>query len=196
MDPERLSELTGGNPFYVTEVLAATGWTLPATVGDAVLARAGRLSEGARRTLEAVSIVPGEVETQLLGALTDLTALTECRDAGMLILTPSGVGFRHELARLAIEDSVEPHRRAELHRKAIDVLESSGHPDAARLSHHAEAAGDRDRLLRYAVIGGREAAGRGAHRDKRSGCSGWRPGSWTCFHRPRRRTCSRRRRPR
>jgi DNA-binding CsgD family transcriptional regulator/tetratricopeptide (TPR) repeat protein len=167
MDPVRLSELTGGNPFYVTEVLAAAGWTLPATVGDAVLARAGRLSGRARRALEAASIVPGEVETEMLSALTDLDemALTECRDAGMLVLTPNGVAFRHELARQAVESSVDTHRRAELHRRAIDVLESSDNPDAARLAHHAEAAADRDRLLRYAVIGGSEAAGRGAHRE-------------------------------
>jgi DNA-binding CsgD family transcriptional regulator len=167
MDPVRLSELTGGNAFYVTEVLAAAGWTLPTTVGDAVLARAGRLSERARRTLQAASIVPGEVETEMLGALTDLDemALTECRAAGMLVLTPNGVGFRHELAQLAVESSVGAHRRAVLHRRAIDVLESSDYPDAARLAHHAEAAGDPDRLLRYAVIGRREAAGRAAHRE-------------------------------
>jgi DNA-binding CsgD family transcriptional regulator/tetratricopeptide (TPR) repeat protein len=167
MDPVRLSELTGGNPFYVTEVLAAAGWTLPATVGDAVLARAGRLSESSRRALEAASIVPGEVATEMLSALTDLDemALTECRNAGMLVLTLNGVGFRHELARLAVESSVDAHRRAEFHRRAIDVLESSDSPDAARVAHHAEAAGDRDRLLRFAVIGGREAAARGAHRE-------------------------------
>ena len=83
----------------------------------------------------------------------------------MLVLTPNGVGFRHELARLAIESSIGLHRRTKLHLRTIDVLESSEHPDPARLAHHAEAAGDRNRLLRYAVIGGSEAAGRGSHRE-------------------------------
>src|SRR5207244_12558345 len=40
LDSEHLYRITGGNPFYVTEVLAAPVWTVPATVADAVIARA------------------------------------------------------------------------------------------------------------------------------------------------------------
>ena len=39
-----LHERTSGNPFFISEVLAAGGDTVPAGVRDAVLARAGRLS--------------------------------------------------------------------------------------------------------------------------------------------------------
>ncbi|MEP7023224.1 MAG: AAA family ATPase [Actinomycetota bacterium] len=42
-DPAGLHRRTGGNPFFVTEVLAAGGAQLPDTVRDAVLARAARL---------------------------------------------------------------------------------------------------------------------------------------------------------
>ncbi len=42
-DPRLLHELSGGNPFYVTEALAAPGAEVPATVADAVLARLRRL---------------------------------------------------------------------------------------------------------------------------------------------------------
>ena len=43
VDAGRLHATTGGNPFFVTEVLAAPGWTVPPTIGDAVLARVARL---------------------------------------------------------------------------------------------------------------------------------------------------------
>ena len=43
-----LHRITGGNPFFVTEVLAAAADTVPVTVRDAVLARAVRLSAAAR----------------------------------------------------------------------------------------------------------------------------------------------------
>jgi hypothetical protein len=58
VDPEDLYRSTAGNPFFVSEVLAAGGAEIPATVRDAVLARALRLDPEARRLLEAVAIVP------------------------------------------------------------------------------------------------------------------------------------------
>jgi predicted ATPase len=47
-DPDELHGRTAGNPFYVTEALAAGGVTVPDSVRDAVLARAARLGIGAR----------------------------------------------------------------------------------------------------------------------------------------------------
>ena len=52
-EPDAVHALTGGNPFFVSEVLRAEGEELPASARDAVLARAARLSpartRGARR---------------------------------------------------------------------------------------------------------------------------------------------------
>src|SRR5260221_8184968 len=61
-----LHDITGGNPFFVTEALAATTGTVPATLRDAVLARAARLSAGAREVAELACIVPGKTEGWLL----------------------------------------------------------------------------------------------------------------------------------
>jgi predicted ATPase len=65
-DPEVLYETTGGNPFFVTEALAADDEAIPATVVDAVLARAARLSPPARQVLDAAAVVAPPVETWLL----------------------------------------------------------------------------------------------------------------------------------
>jgi predicted ATPase len=53
IDAEELYRVTGGNPLFVTEVLAGEG-RIPESIRDAVLARASRLSEPARGLLDAV----------------------------------------------------------------------------------------------------------------------------------------------
>ena len=124
VDAEELHRGTGGNPFFVVEVLAASGERIPETVRDAVLARAGRLSEPARRLLDAVAIVPGDVELWLLEALGGglVDRVDECLASGMLRAGRAHVAFRHELARQAIEDAVSPNRRVALHRAALGAL--------------------------------------------------------------------------
>ena len=92
-------------------------------------------------------------------------ALDEAVDRGVLVLSGSRVSFRHELARLAIEGAVAAGRRRELHVRLLEVLEARSVADPARLAHHAEAAGDAERVLRYAPAAAREASARGSHRE-------------------------------
>ena len=146
LDADELFRSTGGNPLFVTEVIAAGGERIPATVRDAVLARAARLSAPARRLLDAVAVVPGQVEPWLLEAMAgELTeSVEECLGSGMLTADRTHVAFRHELARLAVEDAIAPTRRLVLHRAALAALATRGGEalDFDRLSHHAEAAED------------------------------------------------------
>jgi len=145
---------TGGNPFFVTEVLAAGRDDIPATVRDAVLARVARLDPRARTVVEVVAVAPWEMEAWLLDALAGDAAdrLDECLAAGILVPRPGAVAFRHELARIAVEESLPPNLRVALHAKALATLatQASGTPDAARLAHHAEEASDEHSVLRFA----------------------------------------------
>jgi DNA-binding CsgD family transcriptional regulator len=169
VDAEELYRSTGGNPFFVTEVIAAGGELIPPTVRDAVLARAARLSAPARRQLEAVAVVPGQVEPWLLEAMAGELeeGVEECLASGMLIAERTHLAFRHELARLAVEEAIAPTRRVALHRAAIEALaaRSEQNPDFARLAHHAEAAGDAGGVLRWAPRAAERAAESGAHRE-------------------------------
>jgi len=169
VDHGELHRASAGNPFYVTEVLAAENGELPATVRDAVLARAGRLDDRARALLDAVAIVPHKAELWLLEALADgdLRSLDACLASGMLRPTRAAVAFRHEIARVALEDALAPHTRMALHAKALAALASppSGRPDRARLAHHAEAADDREAVLAHAPAAGEQAAALGSHRE-------------------------------
>jgi DNA-binding CsgD family transcriptional regulator/tetratricopeptide (TPR) repeat protein len=169
VDPEELHRTTAGNPFFVTEVLAAGRGEVPQTIRDAVLARAARLSPAARSLLEAVAVVPSQAELSLLEALAgrDIDHLEECLTSGMLSPVPEGVAFRNELARLAVEDSLTPTRAAMLHRTALATLAEppTGELDLTRLAHHAEAAGSAEAVLRYAPAAAHQAALLGAHRE-------------------------------
>ena len=164
-----LHAATGGNPFFVTEVLAADEVKIPETVRDAVLARAGRISGDGRRLLEAVAVVPGHVEIWLVESLAPETIshLDECLASGVLRATSGGVEFRHELARLAVEESLTPGRRIELNRTAFRAIMDppSGELDLAALAHHADAAGDAGAVLHYAPRAAERAAQLGAHRE-------------------------------
>ncbi|HEY1365653.1 MAG TPA: AAA family ATPase [Gaiellaceae bacterium] len=168
VEPDELYRKTAGNPFFVTEVLAAEGDAIPGTVRDAVLARAARLGSASRSLLEAVAVVPPQAELWLLEAIApeSMDRLSECLGSGMLASEGGGVAFRHELARLAVEESLAPDRRLALHRKALAALASAAahEPDHARLAHHAEAAGDAEAVCRYAPLAAEQAAAHGAHR--------------------------------
>jgi predicted ATPase/DNA-binding CsgD family transcriptional regulator len=168
VDPDELYRKTAGNPFYVTEVLGAGEAEIPPTVRDAVLARAARLSPSGRELLEAIAIVPAQIELPLLEALAgdDIAHLDECIASGTVRAQGQTVLFRHELARLAIEDSLPPHRKVALHRSALSTLASGdGTPDLARLAHHAEAAGDADAVLAHAPAAAERASLVRAHRE-------------------------------
>lgn len=168
VDVEDLYAKTAGNPFFVTEALAGSG-ALPVTVRDAVLARAARLGPQARDLLDAVSIVPLRSELWLLEAIAGdaMGAFDECLSSGMLHFEDHAVAFRHELARQAVEESINPHHRIELHRSALEALRVSpgGRRDLARLAHHAEAAEDAEAVLELAPAAGEHAAAVGAHRE-------------------------------
>ncbi|MGA8248743.1 MAG: AAA family ATPase, partial [Nocardioides sp.] len=144
VDAEELYRLTGGNPFFVTEVLAAGTDGAPDTVRDAVLARAARLPPLTRRLLEAVAVVPARAELWLLEAIAPLSlaGLEQCLASGMLRADRETVRFRHEIARASIEESLPPDLALSLHRRALAALVERGETiDPARVAHHAGVVG-------------------------------------------------------
>lgn len=168
-DAASLYRVTGGNPFFVTEVLAANLQGIPKTVRDAVLARAARLSPAARATLDAAAVLGSHVESTLLARMPEVTAngIDECVETGMLQRQNAALQFRHELARMALYEAIAHERRTALHRKALDLIRerSGGALDLASLAHHAEEARDQESVLAFAPAAAREASRLGAHRE-------------------------------
>ena len=62
LDAAAVYAVTGGNPFFVSEVIAAGGDVLPETVRDAVLARVALLGPRTTALLEAIATLPPRAE--------------------------------------------------------------------------------------------------------------------------------------
>ncbi|MCG6495333.1 AAA family ATPase [Kitasatospora sp. A2-31] len=171
-----LLERTGGDAFFVTELLRHGGaerpGPLPATVRAAVAARLARLPGECARVLGAASVLGSrfalDVLARLAGVpLADLRAvLAAAADEGLLALVDPGAGeFRHELMREAVLDGLAPADRAALHARAGTVL--AGLADRGRDTGPAGAA-------RHLLLAGpehaaaaAEFAGRAAERSAR-----------------------------
>jgi DNA-binding CsgD family transcriptional regulator/tetratricopeptide (TPR) repeat protein len=156
-------ELTGGNPFYVTEVLESEVAGVPPMVRDAVLARAAKLTPEARQVLEIASLVPGRAELGLLDATDE--AMEAATRGGIVRIEHGAIVFRHELARRAIEDAVSGLRRMTMHRTILERLIERAEPSLARLVHHAAGARDAEAIFCFAPLAAIEAAKAGAHRE-------------------------------
>ena len=170
--PLDLHRVTGGNPFFVTEVLAARGSGVPVSVRDAVLARLDQLTPAARELAQRLSVVPQPVRrnelTELLATDTpDDEALDECLQRGMLVGDLAALRFRHELARVCIEHAMPKMRRRALHAQVFAALSRRG--DAAqflaRRVFHAEQAGLAEQVVELAPQAARAASAASAYRD-------------------------------
>lgn len=163
-----LHQTSGGNPFFVQELLAHAGAAheLPATVRDAVLARTRGLSPGARDLAALVSVLPGHCEPALLSAIAPGcdAALAECVAARLLCEDADGVHFQHELAQRALASVVPTDQARRWHGAAFHALDPA-QASAARRLHHAERAGLQQAVLQLAPAAAREAAQANAHRE-------------------------------
>ena len=164
-----LFEITGGNPFFVTEALASRSTGVPATVRDAVLARAARLSSPARALLEAAAVIGLRVEPWLLSNIigADSTSIAECIAGGMLQVQGDDYAFRHELARQTILETISPDKKLALHRRILSELKASPQTrnDLARLANHAEGTKDVSAVLEYAPAAAQQASAASSHRE-------------------------------
>lgn len=176
-DARGVHALTGGNPYFVSELLASgvvDGWQgVPSSVRDAVQGRLRRLAPAQRSLLQRLSLMPGGCDTALALALlpegaepADLDGLVA---RGLLHERDARLLFRHELARRAVADPLPPLRRREHHAAILAALQAPPAGVAATplavLVHHAEGAGATETLLRLTPLAAREAAASGAHRE-------------------------------
>jgi DNA-binding CsgD family transcriptional regulator len=167
-DADALFRLTGGNPFFLTEILAAADDAIPATVGDAIQARVARLPSGARAVLDIVAVLGSQTDYELLTTVAGpvYDEIAACV-AGGLLRQDEHLTFRHELVRESVIGTIEPPRRRMLHRRVLAAMsERPDHDhDLAALAHHAEEAGDAAAVLRYARAAADQASALHAHRE-------------------------------
>jgi ATP/maltotriose-dependent transcriptional regulator MalT len=166
-DAVALHGATAGNPFFVTEVIAAGQGDIPVTVRDAVFARLGRLSSAGQQILRVASVLGPTFEPSLVREVAggDFAAVEECVERGMLRLDGELLRFRHELAQRAIRDGLDPADRVALHGRALAALREAGAVDPGQLAHHAVEAGNATAVVELAPEAADRAATLGAHRE-------------------------------
>lgn len=166
-DARRILNVTGGNPFFVQETFQTPDTRVPQTVTEAILAKAARLPDDARQLLNLVSVVPRQCEIFLLEAAfpNALELLDACAEQGLLTVDRQFAAFRHELARLAIEDALATGQRSKWNSHVLAELQMRLPDASARLAHHADMSGRHEAVLNHAPRAAMQAAMRGAHRE-------------------------------
>src|SRR3954468_397380 len=169
---ETLHARTGGNPFFLEELLAAAGGAdpermvaqpLPWSLGEIVRAQLEELDPAERRLLETAAVLGRRVSFDVLAQVTSrdedelIHLLRSLVAAGMLVETENDVfTFRHALAREAIEPALLGREPRRIHEAALEALRAAGSDDLASIAHHAHGAGRYDDLVTAARIGARK----------------------------------------
>jgi DNA-binding CsgD family transcriptional regulator/tetratricopeptide (TPR) repeat protein len=162
-----LYELTGGNPFYVTEILANKESSIPDRVKDSILTVFNSKDDNVRSCLEFLSILPARIEQDVMDRLEAVFpgAPDICLSQGILIYQQKQYSFKHELFRITIEESLSPTKKRSLHKKILALI-SRGELNSISLSqrvHHAQYADERELVSEIAPRAAEEASGVGAH---------------------------------
>jgi DNA-binding CsgD family transcriptional regulator/tetratricopeptide (TPR) repeat protein len=179
-DLPNLYEITSGNPFFVSAILASKGNESVhsvASIRDMIFSRLRRLPVKSRAICEWVSVVPLHVELAVIFELDRLRrssfpdepdielSLDACIAAGMLEMNGAFVRYRHELARQAIEGGLSVMKGRELHSNVFRSLGVIKQVSLARKVHHASKGGLLSETLLLGPMAAAEARRLGAHRE-------------------------------
>ncbi|GAB2600335.1 LuxR family transcriptional regulator [Paractinoplanes abujensis] len=160
---------TGGNPFFLEELLRALpGYDvealveqpLPWSLADVLRRQVDDLDPVTHRIVEAATVLGHRIPFDLLAAVTGtgedelIAVLRDLVTSGVLVESGEDeFTFRHALLREAIGDQMLGRQRRRLHEAALDVLLGAGGSDPAMVAHHARGAGRYDDLVAAARRG-------------------------------------------
>lgn len=164
---EDVYRLTGGNPFYVTEIVAQYTPGIPENIKDSILSVFSRQPERVRQLWEQISTLSGKIDIKLLELIVPnlYTEIEQCLKGGVLLMEEHHLMFKHELYRKTIEETLTAYRRIQLNSKVLDVLlaNRNGESDLALIVHHAKNAHKIPVVAEFAPLAARDAAIHGAH---------------------------------
>nr|WP_046283870.1 adenylate/guanylate cyclase domain-containing protein [Mycobacterium sp. UM_NZ2] len=141
--------LAGEHGGYVCRTRAADV-TVPPTVQAAIEARTDQLSSGAKRTLNAASVIGARFGAELLPALGVDAVFDELLAAELIdevdLTASAEYAFRHPLIRTVVYESQLKSDRARWHRKLAAAIQErapgSMDDNAALIAEHLQAAGE------------------------------------------------------
>jgi DNA-binding NarL/FixJ family response regulator len=152
-----------GNPLYARELASAGPGRMPASITDAVLARADAVDPPTRALIDQVSVADGGMSHELLAAtvaLPEADMLAAARaavESGLLTSDGDGYVFAHALIRQVIYAQILPGERRLLHRRLAEALAGWPGSEPGLLARHWHLAGAQDRAAPAAVAAARHA---------------------------------------
>jgi DNA-binding NarL/FixJ family response regulator len=162
-----LLERSGGNAFFLEELLASQGEGVPKGVKDVALARVEALGPDAMTVAEAASL-DTFTPRHVLANVADLApgnfaeAVDRLCAAGILTVRGEDFGFRHALIREVLYEQLSPMRLGHLHERYALALEASTRATPAAVASHWQRSGDKARALEGAVAAARYSVSLGA----------------------------------
>ena len=164
---EDVFSISGGNPFYVTEILASYSPGVPDNIKDAILSVYHQQEKGTKNAWEICSVIPEGLEINRFGKIkSSLDAeMDHCFALEIIIIKNNRVIFKHELYRRTIEGSLSPFKRIALNKKMLDLFLDSFEQEGEieRIVHYAKNANENKLVVKYAPKAARQAACVGAH---------------------------------
>jgi len=175
---ENLHARSGGNPFFLEELLVAAGGValedlesvpLPWNLAETVHEQVDALDPVARTVVETAAVLGRRVGFDVLAAVTGhdeaslIPVLRDLIDRGLLVEAEDDVfGFRHDLSREAIEQRLLGRERRRIHQAALEALAAAEPPDFPAMARHAAGAGRVEELVDLARRGGERSLARGS----------------------------------
>ncbi|MEW5871654.1 MAG: AAA family ATPase [Chloroflexota bacterium] len=174
---DRLRQISGGNPFFLIEVLRALAESrslprkvedldevpIPKTVQEAVHQRLNSLETSERTLLETaaalrrfftIKLMQSVIESSELEILERLEALTK---RYILVSQEGKYSFCHELVRMVMYSDLSYDRQRFLHRLWGEALERCCPDEIALLAWHFEQSGESGKAAEYALQAGEKA---------------------------------------
>lgn len=164
-----LHHRTGGNPFFLEELLRAlpghdlealVEQPLPWSLADVLRRQVDDLDPVSHRIVEAATVLGHRIPFDLLADVTGagedelIAVLRDLVTRGVLVESGEDeFAFRHALVREAIGDQMLGRQRRRLHEAALEVLLRGGGSDPAMVAHHARGAGRYDDMIAAARRG-------------------------------------------
>lgn len=180
LDSGAISRSAGGRWTIHARSIEELG--IPEGVREVVGRRLSRLSKECNRVLAHAAVVGRDFDTPVLAAISEcssedfMNALEEAKRAEVIREASNVLGrfrFAHALIRETLYDELSAPQRVRLHRQVGEVLErlhaSNPEPVVAALAYHftqgAQAGGDVDKAIAYAVRAGERATAQVAYDD-------------------------------
>jgi DNA-binding CsgD family transcriptional regulator len=166
-DGEDVYSISGGNPFYVNEILASYSLGVPDSVKDSILCFYNRLEDETKNVLQFLSVIPEGLELTRLYKIDPSyhQAIESCLTNTILVIKNSKIFFKHELYRRTIEASLSPFKRIALNKSVLQFFlksfEEKG--EIEKIVHYAKNASENKLVVKYAPLAAKQAAAVGAH---------------------------------